>query len=388
MNIGIFLPRLDSQSGGGYTFSTTILNVLYRLKSNHKFYVFYYGKKIPNVGRVTFVPLVRSRLGSFNFLLFLALRYIFKQESSLKGPLSRAVRNYDIDLMWYITPSYEATDTPFIFTVWDLQHRLQPFFPEVSTQGWDWEAREKHYASILPRSTFILTGTQVGRGEISQLYNIPENRIRVLPQPTPEFALQNKTFGEPPEAPLPERFIFYPAQYWSHKNHVGLLKALKIANDDFDLDLDLVLAGSDKGNLKHVKETALRLGLAKRVHFLGFTTQEELIYLYQTAVALTFVTFFGPDNLPPLEAFALGCPVVASHVHGSGEQLGKAAVLVDPASERSIAEGIAEVAKNAVLRKTLIERGKKQAVAWTSRDYVNGILKIINEYEPYRRCWE
>ncbi|MFM6269445.1 MAG: glycosyltransferase, partial [Dolichospermum sp.] len=52
--------------------------------------------------------------------------------------------------------------------------------------------------------------------------------------------------------------------------------------------------------------------------------------LYINAFSLAFMSFFGPDNLPPLEAMALGCPVIASKVSGSEEQLGNNALLVNP----------------------------------------------------------
>ena len=58
----------------------------------------------------------------------------------------------------------------------------------------------------------------------------------------------------------------------------------------------------------------------------------ELIALYRHALALTFVSYFGPDNLPPLEAFALGCPVITSAIEGVDEQLGNAALYVNPDS--------------------------------------------------------
>jgi glycosyltransferase involved in cell wall biosynthesis len=380
MRIGIYLPFLESESGGGYTFATTILQVLYATKTEHQFTVFHYGQETPDTYGVKFVPLVKSRLTSF-------APSRFKKDQVAKSPLDKAAKLHHIDLVWFITPSYEKTDLPFVVTVWDLQHRLQPFFPEVSALGWSWAARESHYDYALPRATFVVTGTKVGAEEVNELYRIPLERIRVLPQPTPEFALKNKV-SQKSGLKLPKRYIFYPAQFWSHKNHVGLLQALKIANDELKLDIHLVLSGSDKGNLSYIKEVADSLGVSKYVHYLGFISEVELIYVYQNALALVFVTFFGPDNLPPLEAFALGCPVIASRVHGSEEQLGEAAILVDPTDQRAIAEAINRVASDPSLRNRLVASGKKRAQSWTSEDYVKGIMKVISEFEPYRRTWQ
>jgi glycosyltransferase involved in cell wall biosynthesis len=96
----------------------------------------------------------------------------------------------------------------------------------------------------------------------------------------------------------------------------------------------VVFCGSDKGNESYIKQMAAELDLADQVKFLGFVPQEDLCSLYRNAFALTYVTFNGPNGLPPLEAFALGCPVVASKI--LGEQLGDGALLVDLSSLKKL----------------------------------------------------
>jgi glycosyltransferase involved in cell wall biosynthesis len=113
-----------------------------------------------------------------------------------------------------------------------------------------------------------------------------------------------------------------------------------------------------------------------------------MISLYQNAFALTYMTFFGPDNLPPLEAFALGCPVIASKVSGAEEQLGDAALLVDPKNPEQIADAIFKLYNSPDLRKILIDRGSKRAQKWTGHDYVRNIFSILDEFEAIRRCWK
>jgi glycosyltransferase involved in cell wall biosynthesis len=112
-----------------------------------------------------------------------------------------------------------------------------------------------------------------------------------------------------------------------------------------------------------------------------------LISLYRKAFALTYVTFFGPENLPPLEAFALGCPVIASNVEGAQEQLGDAAVLVDPKDPREIAFAVKALHDDVIWRQTLIQRGLKRAGRFTGEDFVNGILSVLDDFELVRRCW-
>jgi glycosyltransferase involved in cell wall biosynthesis len=100
-----------------------------------------------------------------------------------------------------------------------------------------------------------------------------------------------------------------------------------------------------------------------------------------------YVTFFGPDNLPPLEAFALGCPTIASNVAGASEQLGDAALLVEAQDPNQIAAAIARLRTSPELRQQLIDRGYQRARQWTSKDYVKSVLTVLAEFEPIRRCW-
>jgi glycosyltransferase involved in cell wall biosynthesis len=182
-------------------------------------------------------------------------------------------------------------------------------------------------------------------------------------------------------------YLFYPAQFWAHKNHVNLLMALELLKSRFDRPLALVLVGADHGNLSHVKAAAQRLGVADRVHFLGFIARADLIELYHQAFALSYVTFFGPENLPPLEAFALGCPVVASEVSGAREQLQDAALFVDPTSPEQIAQAVLRLACEEGLRGNLIDAGRKIARARTPQGFVADALAFLDRFEAVRRCW-
>src|SRR6202008_1593978 len=105
---------------------------------------------------------------------------------------------------------------------------------------------------------------------------------------------------------LRKNYLFYPAQVWSHKNHVNLLLAAAALKREHQIDLPVVFVGSNKGNEEYGRQFAAQLQPSMEVAFLGFVPLEDLVALYRGAFALAYVTFFGPENLPPLEAFALG----------------------------------------------------------------------------------
>lgn len=369
MRIGIFLGQHKQTVGGGFTFEESILNALATIKSPHEFFCFYYGER----AAASHSP----------------LRWIPLAKSSAQDPtLNRAILQHHIELVWFTTiPYYEPVEAPYFITVWDLQHRLQPYFPEVSVSGWTWDKREQFYQYVLPRAASVITGTQAGKNEVVAFYRIPPERVKILPLPTPDFVRQAGVSAGSGFSGIMPPYLFYPAQFWPHKNHVAVLLALKILVEREQLDFCVVFTGSDKGNLQHVQETATELGLNERVHFRGFVPREELIQLYRNAFALVFPSFFGPDNLPPLEAFALGCPVVAAQVSGADEQLGDAALFFDPKDEVQLATAIKALRDSPDLRERLVERGHARARQWTPSDYALKICDLADEFRAIRRCW-
>jgi glycosyltransferase involved in cell wall biosynthesis len=295
-----------------------------------------------------------------------------------------------IDVVWIMKPVSEPLSIPYIATVWDLEHRNQPYFPEVSSTGWTWSARENVYNALLPRASLIVTGTQAGKEEIVRYYHVNPANVMVIPFPAPAGALMAHSLER---AAIKEKygltgdFLFYPAQFWPHKNHVNLLRGLRLLRDQSGLDFDLALAGSDKGNLDHVMREVVRLGLSDRVFVLGFIPREDITALYRLSTALIFPSYFGPDNFPPLEAFALGCPVIAADVPGAREQIGEAALLFDPSDPSDMAAKIESLCRKPGLRAQMIRNGNEIAKRRTPQAYIATLCSFLDRFEAIRRFW-
>jgi glycosyltransferase involved in cell wall biosynthesis len=300
------------------------------------------------------------------------------------------IQRQQIEVVWFLEPAKVCPSAPYITTVWDLAHRSQPYFPEVSITGWDWEEREQAYGSVLPRASFIVTGTSAGKDEIVHYYRVNPDNVIVVPLPAPAFASEDhrhaisdirQKYG------IRGEFLFYPAQFWPHKNHVNILIALALLKRNRGIVIEAVFTGSDQGNEEYVSGKINELGLQDQVHMLGFVTRGDLGTLYSNALALTFASFIGPDNIPPLEAFALGCPVIASRVSGAKEQLGDAALLFDPADPDDLASAILTISQDQQLRARMIQKGAELAKARTPQAYVEQVCKIFDQFAPIRRCW-
>ena len=134
-------------------------------------------------------------------------------------------------------------------------------------------------------------------------------------------------------------------------------------------------------------DMAGHFGIAEQIRNLGFVSHEDMGGLYQNAFALVFPTLCGPDNLPPLEAFSSGCPVVASDIPGAREQLGDAALFFDPLNPRELAKAVATLRGSEALRGELIARGYAIAKNRTVEQYLRNIYEILDGVSGVRCCW-
>lgn len=389
MKVGLYLGEWEPESGGAHTFQHEVLSALGSLRSEHTLVALHRGEPPSPAPPMPLQQVVRHERPKRRRTWTGRKRRRIPEEGGAFSDLDRAVRSEELDLMWFLSPAYEAVSVPFFCTVWDLQHRVQPFFPEVSVTGWAWQDRDDHYASMLPRAARVLTGTQAGRAELVHYYRLNPDNVAVVPFPTPTFshgdAIAPDEVAQRLEITRP--YVLYPAQFWPHKNHVGLLRGLDLLRREHGIALDAIFVGNDVGNAAHVRAVAQELGLSESVHFPGFVSRADLTALYRGAVALVFASFFGPDNVPPLEAFALGCPVVAARVDGAEEQLGDAAQLFDPTRPGELAQALADLSSGPERRQALIARGHARAKSRSAVDYVSDVEALLDAFEPIRSCW-
>jgi glycosyltransferase involved in cell wall biosynthesis len=283
----------------------------------------------------------------------------------------------------YLFPSQETSwsyllDLPALAVIHDLMHRYERRFPEVSSFG-RFAHRERHFSSICRLSRGVLVDSEFGKAQVQESYATPGHKIFPLPFIPPHYLRDaGPAPGFSDRYPLPAKFIFYPAQFWQHKNHARLIRAIHAVRAELP-DIQLILVGSKKNGYQQALRLVGELGLEDAVHFLGYVPNADLPELYRRARALVMPTFFGPTNIPPLEAFALGCPVAVSNIYGIPEQVGDAALLFDPESVPEIAAALRRLWTDDSLCAELIRNGKVRDATWGQQDFTRRFLEIVNQ---------
>jgi glycosyltransferase involved in cell wall biosynthesis len=385
MRIAVIAPLDIKSSGGSFSYVNTMVESFLDsyTEFGHDFTLFTLGhsasidtttmrnldfKRIPDSSKLLLIRLVLKELFHPGIHWDLKVRRIFRRRSNLRRTLE--IEGYDF--VWFVAPSGEVIDIPFATTLWDLEFRAQPFFPEVSFAG-EWERRQNLHAQILQRAALVIVGTDFGAQQAMHFFGVADERILVAP-----FSIQTKSDAD--SVPRDPDLVFYPAQFWPHKNHVTLIKAFSLAREMSGRNLRLVLPGSDKGNQQLIRDYVESMNIQESVDFPGFISQSELMHLYRTASLMVFPSLFGPDNLPPLEAIAHGCPAMVADIPGARERLGSLVSYFDPFSELKLAEQMLSCleSSSSILASQLAK----------PRDSLDVILNKVGEFECYIRTWK
>lgn len=267
--------------------------------------------------------------------------------------------------------------TSTVLSLHDVQHHDLPQHFSHAARAW----RRMFYDGPARRATLVHTLSRYSKSRIVERLDIDPDRVVVIP-----LAVDSHRFRPEPDDrdeevlagfALPQRFLFYPATLWPHKNHLKLIDALAVVADD---NLHLVLCGAGYGRIAEVMAYAERRGLADRVRHLGFLPDDALPAVYRRAVALVFPSTYEGFGAPILEAMATGCPVASAMAGPLAEVCGDAAVELLPDDPVQMAKAIDSIVGDQELRLSLRPAGIARSLqfSWT---------KVAEAHvEAYRRA--
>ena len=268
-------------------------------------------------------------------------------------------------------------------------HDLTPIvFRDDFPSGLKGEVKWQIQKQILKNSDFIITDSESSKKDIVKATNYNESKIKVI------YLAAGKHFRPVSDEKkreiirkfnLPQKFALYVGDVTSNKNLPRLIEAVNRTS------YPLVIVGQafenedyDKSNLwnKDLKKSQELAARNKNIISLGFVENEDLVGLYNAAIALCMPSLYEGFGLPILEAMQSGCPVITSKSGSLPEVAGKAAYYVDPLSIDSIKDGIEKVLEDHDLRDKLIKMGFENAKKFTWEK------TAMETYEVYKKISE
>lgn len=280
---------------------------------------------------------------------------------------------------------------PYVVTVHDLSSLL--FQEQRDIQK---GIKSVRFRRGLLRADKVIAVSGATRRDVSNLLGIPLDRIRVIysaPDPAFSAAPADPSNHRMEQRRILERyqinypFLLYAGNIRPQKNIPRLVEAFAVLRGELEAHplysgLRLIIIGDEISRHPDVRHAVIKTRMEQSVRFLGFVPISTLRVFYETAGAFVFPSLYEGFGLPPLEAMAVGTPVVTSNVSSLPEAVDDAAVTVNPENVFDIARGIRDVLLNHGLRSSLIERGRHQAMrfGWerTARETLDTYREISN----------
>jgi glycosyltransferase involved in cell wall biosynthesis len=272
---------------------------------------------------------------------------------------------------------------PYVVTVHDVLDYMYRATSHAGLRGL------MHFYStryVLRHASRIMAVSNFTKNDVSQLFDIPGDRIEVIYNAIDERFLQGHATAEERQF-IAERyqvnypFILYAGRISPHKNLIRIIEAFsslkaELYKDSLFADLKLIIIGDEVSRHPDLRRTVVKSGVQNDVRFLGFVPIDVLRIFYDTAKVFVFPSLYEGFGLPPLEAMAHGTPVVTSNTSSLPEVVGAGAVLVNPENVFEIRKALYRALTDQQLRDKLKVRGYQQVQRFSWENSVGRMIEV------------
>lgn len=244
---------------------------------------------------------------------------------------------------------YNWKKSPLVLTINDMIPELFPGnFKDIKT-------RLENKRKCIERADHIIAISNTTKSDLMKFYPIDEKKISVI-YPGALTQHVERYDCKPYEHEKPY-ILYVGTRKQGYKNFEGLLAAYagtKHIKDDYDV---ICFGGPDFS--RDERDVMSMLNVLDNVYY-AEGNDLQLARLYAGASLFIYPSLYEGFGLPPLEAMALGCPVVSGRVSVMPEVLGDAVAWCEPHSPESIATAMEEVLIDEQRRQELIAKGIEQ----------------------------
>ena len=382
IKIGILNSTYVLRTGGGFQYITSLIEGL-RQYSDFKIIVYYddplFSERCVNSPNLEF-RFIKKKSGATKKIknaiaMFLGMRLPFEYwDVSEYGEKPDLLISQESLIGFY-------TGIPCIGFIGDVSYR---HFPNLSEYPFKHRfIRNVATKRLAEKSVFTVVDSQQGKKDLINFYQTNPDKLVPIPLCAPPhiYKYQNMSEGEISTTlnkyNLPPEFIYYPAQFWEHKNHIRLIKALHLLSERHGKEIPAVFVGSAWESHAGVINLIKELGMEEQVSCLGYLPERDIVALYKKATALVFASFADYTAIPIVEAMVLGTPVVCSNSFSMPEQVGDSGLLFDPFNVENMAEKIHKIWTDEGLRRTLIAKGHKKALQYSISNFAQQWRSVI-----------
>ena len=368
MRIGCNAQILTDGRTGVSRFAQNVIRLLPKIGANHEFIIFGNSPSLKfeekNVALVPTHVLVNS-----------SAKRIFWEQTMLP----RLIKKYDLDIMFY--PDHSASLLPQNVKQAIVLHDLAPFAMPQTFNTIRRLYKQRVITHSVQKATIILADSFATKSEALFYFPDIENKITVV-HPGLEQSFERVTDQEVlseirKRYALRDPFLLFVGTLEARKNVLRLIKAFAQGRKNYGWNHTLVLAGTPGYGYNEIERMIIEEHVQNSITITGYIKDTELSSLYSLADIFIYPSLYEGFGFPPLEAMKCGCPVIVSNVTSLPEVVGEAGLYVDPYDETSISTQINCLIQDAVLKKSLIQKGRERSLQFTWEKTVRSILDVI-----------
>jgi glycosyltransferase involved in cell wall biosynthesis len=270
-------------------------------------------------------------------------------------------------------PIWFSRHTKMVLTIHDVM-----FFNNINVSGlynFIGNMYRRHVVKRLIRKVSqIITVSHFSKKDIVKELGIDPDKIEVI------WESYNEEYGKNKDLiPIEnERYILCLGANDPRKNTNMIIEVFAdLAKSD--LVDKLVIVGFNSWQSSKAYKLAVDKKLADKIVFKDYISDNQLVNYYKFASLFLYVSLYEGFGIPPLDAMACGCPVVASDVTSIPEIVGEAGLLVSPYSKDEIYNACVELINDRSLREQLVAKGFERIKAFSWGKMSQDILDVYTQ---------
>ncbi len=323
----------------------------------------------------------------------------FLNKIKINHPFYNFIKKNKYDLIIFLGPSQMSKfckEVGFISNIWDLDHKKNSQFPEHNVNN-TYEIKEKLFKEITTRAFKIIVPHKSNKQDLINFYKTPEDKICIqnfIPM-LPTIYKENKhdlhkyiEIFLKFKIPEHKKIIFYPAQFWAHKNHKYIIDVAKIFKSEKKEKYLFVFCGGNKGNYDYIKELILKNELNNYIKIFDFLSDDEVISLYTNCNAVVMPTFCGPTNLPIYESFFFKKIIFYTKNLIPDDEINNHLIEIDISSPEDLYKKLDICFDNVKVEKITNKNFEYYKSVCNEEDFKINYEKILNEFHYLLDRWK
>ena len=363
MRLGIDIHAIGQRKTGNETYVRNLVQGILDMKQEDlSLYLYYTGSPLLPEWNVTF-----RRLWPNNPVLRIPVSF----------PIALRADRLDLAHFQYVIPPLTPCRT--VVTIHDISFEFHPecFHP----------VDRKRMQLLIPfsarKSDHVVTVSEYSKKQLVERYRLPSEKVTVTYE---SIGKQFRVIEDRAQLEavlrhfsLKTPYILAVGNLQPRKNMPRLIRAFARLRQKGLIEHALVLVGQLAWQGEEILSEIQARGVAPHVVTTGYVSEDHLVALYNGADFFVYPSLYEGFGLPVLEAMSCGTPVITSVTTSLPEVAGDAALYVDPLSDTDIESALLKLASNAELRRTLKNKGFRQAQLFTTKRFAEQTLAIFRK---------